>query len=235
MFENCHYPESLQPDQLDLYLSKGWFRMGQSIFTTSFVLFDEKVYPTVWLRHTLNSYSESKTIKNLKKRNKQFDVECKRACITPEHESLFQLYRQSMQFDTAPSLDQLLNGYVFIPCSIYNTYEINIYDGDELIACSYFDVGDKAAEGISAFYNPKYRNHSLGRYMIYLQIELCKFSEFEYYYPGYFVPGFSHLDYKLGIGTEHLEFLNQEDMLWYPIQEFEDKGVPIEFQDYFIQ
>ena len=31
MFAEAHTPEELTPQQLDTYLEKGWFRMGQTI------------------------------------------------------------------------------------------------------------------------------------------------------------------------------------------------------------
>ncbi len=234
MFEQCLYPKSIPPDVLDVFLSKGWFRMGQSIFTTQYVLFDGRMYPSIWLRHDLKYYSETKTILNLKKRNKHFRVELKQANITPIHEELFRHYKMGIQFNAAQSLHQLLNGYSIHDVSIYNTYEINIYDRNQLIACSYFDIGTKSAEGISAYYNPDYRSSSLGKYMIYLQIEICKKNGLDYFYPGYFVPGFPHLDYKLDIGTACLEYLDIDSMLWYPINEFNDEGIPIEYQEYFL-
>ena len=234
MFEQVKYPQNLDPKALDLLLAKGWFRMGQSIFTTEFVLFQSCVYRTIWLRHDLKKYQSGKSISNLKKRNKNFRIELKRAVITDTHVELFEKYKDSVSFDTAASLHQLLDGYVYIPANIYNTYEINIYDQEQLIACSYFDIGFKSAEGIAAYYHPAYKPHSLGRYLIYLQIEICKKNDFQYYYPGYFVPGFSHLDYKLDIGSHCLEYFLIDDALWYPIECYEDVGIPIEYQDYFI-
>jgi arginine-tRNA-protein transferase len=236
MFEEVKYPSELKPEELDIYLAKGWYRMGQSIFTTSYVFFEDKIYPAIWLRHVLKNYEETKTIINLKKRNKAFRVELKQVQLSESHEELFEKYKSSIHFNAAENLFTLLYGYVYKPTNIYNTYEINIYDGAKLIACSYFDIGEKSAEGISAFYDPEYRNHSLGKYLIYLQIEICKHNNFTYFYPGYFVPGYPHLDYKLAIGTKHIEFFDPEDMLWYPISEFEDRGLSMDgLQDFFIE
>ncbi len=232
MFEQVMYPQSLKPAALDLMLAKGWFRMGQSIFTTEFVSFNTCIYRTIWLRHVLKNYTDSISFNNLKKRNKSFQISIQKASITSQHEALFEMYKKGIHFETAQSLEQLLYGYVFIPANIYNTYEINIYNHHELIACSYFDIGHKSAEGIVAYYNPLYKSNSLGRYLIYLQIEYCKANHFQYYYPGYFVPGFSHLDYKLKIGSNCLEFFIPEEAQWIPITAYEDAGIPIDFQSY---
>lgn len=233
MFEQCLYPDSLHPQQLDMMLSGGWFRMGQAIFTTNFTLFNGCVYRTIWLRNALHKYDLTKTINILKKRNKTFRIELKKARITEAHEALFRDYKQGITFNAASSLDQLLNGYSLKPVTIYNSWEINLYDGNQLIGCSYFDIGEKSAQGISSYYHPDYKKHSLGRYMIYLQVEVCKGNEFEYYYPGYFVPGYKHLDYKLDIGTDCLEFLDPDDMKWKPIKEYYDKAIPLDMGNYF--
>jgi arginyl-tRNA--protein-N-Asp/Glu arginylyltransferase len=233
MFEQVYYPDKLYPQQLDELLLKGWFRMGQSIFTTPYTLFDNRMYETIWLRHVLKNYEESKTIRNLKKRNRDFSIELKKVDITNQHELLFKKYKNSIQFNAASSLEQLLNGYSVEGTNIYNTYEINLYDDGKLIGCSYFDIGYKSAEGISAFYDPDYVQHSLGKYLIYLQIEVCKGNDFDYFYPGYFVPGFPHLDYKLKIGSACLEFLNPQTLEWQPIESYEHQGIPLHYQIYF--
>ena len=36
------------------------------------------------------------------------------------------------------------------------------------------------------------------------------------------MPGYPHLDYKLHIGTDCLEYLDVEDGCWYPIGEFKN-------------
>lgn len=233
MFETIEYPQVLSPADLDKYLAKGWYRMGQSIFTTDYVMFERRVYRTIWLRHVLKNYSGGKSYEKLKKRNRHFHIELKPAEITLEQEALFKKYREAMTFDTAPSLKQLLFGYVFIPANVYNTYQICIYDNSKLIACTYFDIGKTSAEGISAFYDPEYTDCSLGRYLIYLQIDVCCKNGFTYFYPGYFVPGHSHLDYKLHIGKSCLEFYNTEDMNWYPISYYVDEGISLNWEDEF--
>jgi len=232
MFERAAYPKRLKPEELDAYLAAGWFRMGQSIFTTEFVLFAGRIYRTIWLRCVLQQFDGGTTFSKLKKRNRDLRVTLKPAEITPEHEHLFELYRQHVSFDTAPSLAHLLFGYVFEPTHIYRTFEINLHDGDTLVACTYFDVGKNSAEGISAYYHPAYRQRSLGKYLIYIQIEWCRQNGFTYFYPGYFVPGYPHLDYKLQIGSDCLEFFVPDEMNWYAISEYEDEPISLEYGDY---
>ncbi|MBA4056534.1 MAG: arginyl-tRNA--protein arginylyltransferase, partial [Marivirga sp.] len=50
MFAQVHSPEKLLPRELDAYLEQGWFRMGQTIFTTNFLNFKNEFYSALWLR-----------------------------------------------------------------------------------------------------------------------------------------------------------------------------------------
>ncbi len=192
-------------------------------------MFNRQIYRTIWLRHVLREYRPCTTFSKLRKRNRFLRVEIKPAKITEAHEALYALYKSSIDFEVSASIDQLLNGYVYESVQLFNTYEVNLFDGDAMIGCSYFDLGKKSAQGISAFFDPAYRAGSPGRYMIFLQIEFCKQQGFDYYYPGYFVPGYPHLDYKLGIAPHCLEFLNIDDACWYPMAEFSERDMSERF------
>jgi arginyl-tRNA--protein-N-Asp/Glu arginylyltransferase len=233
MFEQYHYPKIHDPKRIDELLAMGWYRMGQSMFTNKYVVFHNRVYRTVWLRNRLKDYERTNTFKNLQRRNKSFRIELKKVNIDHQHEDLFTLYKNAMTFDPVDTIHQLLNAHSAYGVQVFNTYEINLYDKDNLIGCSYFDVGEKSAEGISSFYNPSYQSHSIGKYLIYLQIETCLANKLDYFYPGYFVPGYPHLDYKLNIGSTCLEFFNNDDMNWYDILEYKHESIPMDLQQYF--
>ena len=172
MFAQVHCPELLSPDALDQYLERGWFRMGQTIFTTNFLNFKSHFYSAIWLRIPLPEFTTDKTQQKIFKKNKSFRVQIQQASITPEKEALFSIYRKSIPFEASASLHTLLFGKA--SHNIYNTYEINIFDNDTLIAAGFFDLGRNSAAGISSFYNPAYKKYTLGKYLIYLKIEYCK-------------------------------------------------------------
>lgn len=62
-----YYPERLTAEELDVFLEMGWYRMGQSIFTTHFVLLDETIYRVFWLRYDLKKMMLSQGQRRLKK------------------------------------------------------------------------------------------------------------------------------------------------------------------------
>ena len=48
-----YYPEYLKAEELDILLSKGWYRMGQGIFTTNYLQKSDLTYRLFWLRYHL--------------------------------------------------------------------------------------------------------------------------------------------------------------------------------------
>lgn len=226
MFAQAYFPQALGAEELDHYLEMGWFRMNQTIFTTNFLNFNNQLYSAVWLRLTLAQFTDDKRQQKLAKLNSGFTISINKAHISPEKELLYSRYRQSISFEASASLHQLLYGAFFN--NIYNTYEVTIHDGNKIIACGFFDIGKKSAAGITSFYDPDYKKHSLGKYLIYQKIKYCKELQLQYFYPGYFVPGYSFFDYKLGIGKPALEFLELTSGKWLPIDSFDPIHVPID-------
>ena len=224
MFAKVQSPESISPEELDAYLEKGWFRMGQTIFTTNFLNFKDRYYSAVWLRISLDGLAPDKTYAKLTKYNSGFRTEIQTMKISPAKEALFRRYKESVTFEASSSLGQLMFGKM--DRNIYNTREINIYDGHKLIAAGFFDTGSKSASGISSFYDPAYKKYSLGKYLIYLKIEQCRREGLQYFYPGYFVPGYPFFDYKLSIRKSSLQFLQLRTSQWLPILEFQDEYIP---------
>jgi len=226
MFAQVHFPEILPPQDLDGYLENGWFRMGQTIFTTNFLNFKDQFYSAIWLRVILDEYSEDKTQQKLFRQNADFRTEIGPALITSEKELLYEKYRKSVAFEPSTSLQNLLMGKV-ATTSVFNTVEINLYDKDVLIAVGFFDPGATSAMGITSVYDPDYKKYSLGKYLIYLKINYCKQLNLRYFYPGYFVPGYSFFDYKLSIGKPALEFLRLRSRQWLKIGDFAQDDIPL--------
>lgn len=203
---------NITPGQLDGLLALGWFRMQQTIFTTDILNVNGETYNTIWLRIGLEDFQSDNTYIALHKKNNRFTTEIKKAVITPQHETLYSAYKEGISFETASSLQWLLYGNK--SNNAFNTFMINIYDKDKLIAAGFFDLGKSSAAGICSFYDPAYKKYSLGKYIIYQKIIYCKKENFEFFYPGYFVPGYSRFDYKLEIGKSTIEYFDSHKKEW---------------------
>lgn len=230
MFALSSSPPQLTPQELDAYLSQGWFRMGQTIFTTNFVHFKNEMYSTIWLRVLLDEYLADRSQIKLFKQNSIFRTTIQPAVIDAEKEELYLRYQQSLSFRTSESLQQLLFGKITAP-SIYETYEVTVQDGDQLIAFGFFDIGETSAAGITSVYDPAYKKYSLGRYLIYQKIQYCQNKKMRYFYPGYFVPGYAFFDYKLTIGKPALQFLQLSTQQWRNIANFSIADIPRQVMD----
>jgi len=224
MFAAKRYPEFISPEELDQRLAEGWYRMGQTIFTTHFLCFGEDFYSAVWIRLPLREYRFRKSLRKIRRKVKEaFTINIQSARITEEKEELYRRYRNNFPGMLAPTLrDSLQDGEAH---NIFNTYEVCIYDGDRLIAASFFDLGSHSLASILGIYHPHYRKYSLGLCTMLEEIEFGMQQGFDYYYPGYIVPGYSRFDYKQRIGDT--EYLDIRDNAWHPISEMEEEDIPI--------
>lgn len=226
MFVEVHTPEKLTGQELDAYLERGWFRMGQTIFTTNFAHVKDRLLSTIWLRVKLFEYELEPAHTKLLKRNVQFKTSIQPVYVTEEKEALYSRYRDSLSFVVSESLRQLLFGKCDKP-TIYTTYEVTLYDQDKLIACGFFDLGGNSAQGIVSFYDPEYKKYSLGKHLIYSKMQFCKKIGLKYFYPGYFVPGNPYFDYKLSIARQALQFLHISSTSWRNISTFTENDIPV--------
>lgn len=227
MFAEKHYPEVMAPEELDAYLAKGWYRMGQTIFTTHFLCFSRVFYSAIWVRLPLQGYQFRKSLRRAIRRNQQrFRTMAGPASINPEKESLYRRYKASFPGVLAPSLkDSLLDGE---EVNIYNTHEVAVYDGGKLAALSFFDLGRHSAASITGIYDPAYNRHSLGFYTMLMEIEYCLRYGLKFFYPGYVVPGYSRFDYKLRIGREEeLQYYDLRSEEWLPYARLASVEAPL--------
>lgn len=202
MYVSLIRPEKLEPTELDSFLEKGWFRLGANIFTTSFLTFKDTLYDAFWLRVNLNLFSLSKSQKEIFKKSQRFKVEVKPFEITNEKRELFQDYRESLTFEPARYLENILTDSF----GVFNTYDVCFYDNNRLVACGVFDLGETSAEGIVSFFAPEYKKYSFGKALVLHKIEFCKQQGMTWFYPGYVVPGYARFDYKLDIDKENSEY-----------------------------
>jgi leucyl-tRNA---protein transferase len=226
MFVDVHCLENLEARDLDVYLERGWFRMGQTIFTTNWLNFRETFYSAVWLRLNIANYQPDGTAIKLAQRNSRFTTIVRPASITIEKELLYVKYKQAVPFEASASLQMLLFGNS--DNNIFNTYEVAVYDNEALIAIGFFDLGETSAMGIASIYDPAYKKFSLGKHLIYEKIRFCMANGMKFFYPGYFVPGYRAFDYKLSIGTPYIEYLDLASSDWRRLAHFNYNDVPID-------
>ena len=199
---------------LDYYLGLGYYRMNQDLFTCRFLPVGEQLYTVHWLRLVLARVQYGSKQRRLFRLNEQFAATVKHFRITAEYEALYTRYYQSLDFDTADSLEALL--LAGATHTVFDTKIVEVRDGGELIAAGIFDCGSASIMGIVNFYHPDYRKHSLGKYLLLLKTEYARSQQLTYYYPGYLVHGYPKFDYKLFASLEATEVFDCLGSQWLP-------------------
>ncbi len=212
MINDILFPEQLTADELDEYLAKGWYRMGQILFTTDYILYEELLYRVWWLRYYIPTIHFTKTHQKIITANKHFSITIKPLEITAEVEELYSHYKSSISFEVSATAKQFL--FDGGSGDVYDTHIIEIRDNTKLIAAGIFDNGKNTIAGIMNFYHHEYKKYSLGKYLILLKINYAKAMGKQWYYPGYIVPGNRRFDYKLFIGIEIAEIWVPESNTW---------------------
>lgn len=221
-YDNSTYPT---PEELDAFLAKGWYRMQENLFCVHYIAGKkhEEINTAIWLRVPLNSFKKSKSLRQISNRiESNFKVLSRKAVFDKKKARLYQKYVKNVRWrgDSIYAFEQ----------PKFNTWEISVYDGPELIAFSFFDLGKKAISSIVGIYHPDYEKYSLGIYTMIGEIEYGIKNGFDYYYPGYFVIGNPDFDYKLRFKPS--EFYRITTGQWHPISEFnENDDVIHDFQN----
>lgn len=204
----------IRGDALDYYLAQGYYRMQQDLFTCQFVPFAGRLYSAHWLRLTLARVQWGPEQRRLLRRNARFTATVRPFRPTEEYEELYARYRAAISFDAAPTVDDVLLGGE--AHSVFNTQVIEVRDNGKLLAAGIFDFGQYALAGILNFYDPAYRQFSLGKYLMLLKTDYGRRLQLEYYYPGYLVHNYPKFDYKLFACAAATEVFDSVRGRWQP-------------------
>ena len=201
---------------LDSCLAMGYYRMQQNVFTTNIIFQEDEIMPVFWLRTPLNKIRVSSSLKEILRKNKNFDINIETFKNDEEIESLFLLYKSGIDFQTSSSVD----AYLFdqTNANVFESIAIKIRDKGKLIAIGIFDKGRHSLAGIMNFYHPDYKKYSLGKFLMIQKIIYGLENDFEFYYTGYISTGTSKFDYKIFPNEEAMEIWHPFEMKWYPYQ-----------------
>ena len=204
----------MKGNKLDMCLDMGYFRMHQDIFTCRYLVVNDAICPVHWLRIVLPNVEYKARQRSLLRSNAQFQVTVKPFVLTDEAETLYARYKSAVDFDAPESVEfWLMNGSTI---NIFDTYAVEVRDGNRLIAVGIFDNGTHSIAGIMNFYDPAYRKHSLGKYLMLQKIDYARHQQKRYYYPGYMVSNYPKFDYKLFPCEAATEVFDDTTGEWLP-------------------
>ncbi len=208
------YPPRLFGKELDDFLSLGFYRMGQGIFSTHYLIVNNQVHEVSWLRYHIPSVRFSRSVNKINRINSLFSTSLKPLLITDEIETLYSNYKTAIDFDPAISVSSWLMEEQGV--NVYDTQMIEVRDGTRLIAVGVFDKGENSIAGIMNFYDPAYKKYSLGKYLMLQKVKYASAENIEWYYPGYIVTGYPKFDYKLFIGHSSASIYEAGKNKWIP-------------------
>jgi arginyl-tRNA--protein-N-Asp/Glu arginylyltransferase len=190
----------LKRSEYDDLLSKGWFRGNGIVYRSEVVCIDSRVYGIRNIRFPVSSFYMRRSHRKLFAQNqKKFTIRIG----TPQCDEAREKLYQGLKSRFKAFVHETLEGVLLSPRqgAEFDAMEIAVYKGDELIAVSYVDVGDRSMASILCIYSQKYSKCSLGKYTMLLEMDLAKRLGLDYYYPGYVLDEPTAFDYKLELGS----------------------------------
>ena len=185
--------EKVSPQELDYYLLNGWRHFGSHFFRYNLSIHQEEVCRVFPLRIALNAYTNRKSFKKIIRKNQRFDVVIQPLTITKEKLMLFDVHRAKFEDNSHQSLYDFLSPRPHTPIQ---PYEVCVYDGKKLIACSFLDIGENSTSSIYGMFDLAYSSYSLGIYTMLVEIAYSQENDKKHYYHGYCYDIKSFYDYK---------------------------------------
>ena len=218
MLVQTHFPQKLSPKRYDQYLASGWFRGSIMLYKMDLLCLESSLYSVINIRMNLEKHENKKRLRRILKKGKEnFRIEVGPVYLTEDKERLYNIQKAKFHGFIHKSLHDFL--YSGFQNTVFDTYEVCVYDDEKLIAASYFDLGEQSTASLLGTIDPKYSSYSLGILTMLIEVEFSKNNGFKWYYPGYVLKNHSGFDYKLRIGD--FEYYNAKKR-WCKLTE---KGV----------
>ncbi len=217
---------------LDELLAAGYYRMQHMIFTTNQTSVNQQseTLPVFWLRTHIYQINESKTSRAIRKKCAAFTVEIKLACITPSINELFEKYYHHINFNPGQSCSEYLHD-ALLP-NPFDSWMIEIKDGETLVAVGYFDLGKNSIAGILNFYHPNYKKYSLGKLLILKKIDYALQHNISLYYSGYLSTAITKFDYKLFPDKAAMQVYLPLQKIWLPFLQMDKIKLEAYYNNY---
>lgn len=188
------YSIEASPEQMDSLWANGWRHFGTYFFRYNLAFYENEIRRVLPLRICLEDFSFSKSQRRVFRKNQDLQIIIRPVEVTLEKEILFEQHKQRFKENTPFSLYDFLSfDAANVPC---RAMEICVYQEKNLLASSFFDVGEKAVSSIYAMFAPEETSRSLGIFTLLLEIDWARKHAKEFLYQGYAYEGNSFYDYK---------------------------------------
>lgn len=188
------YAAVVAPQQLDALLENGWRHFGTHFFRYNLAFYKNEIRRVFPLRIRLSDFSFSKSQRRVLRKNQDLRAIIRPIEINAEKEILFERHKRRFNDNIPFSLYDFLSfDAASVPCK---ASEICVYRENDLLAASFFDVGERAVSSIYAMFAPEETSRSLGIFTMLLEIDWARTHAKDFFYQGYAYEGNSFYDYK---------------------------------------
>jgi leucyl-tRNA---protein transferase len=193
IFEDFH-AEQVLPERMDELWATGWRHFGNQFVRYSLGIYGFDVHRVIPLRIRLADISFSRSQRRTLRRNADLHTVFSRLQITKDAEHIFGLHKERFRESVPDTIYNFVSpDAATSPCE---TMQFSVFDGNRLVAESYFDLGATAASGVYAMFDPEYSSRGLGVFTLLKEIEFAIKNKKELYYLGYAYEENSFYDYK---------------------------------------
>ncbi|WP_345993438.1 arginyltransferase [Sulfurimonas sp. HSL-1716] len=174
---------------------RGWRRFGKMFFRP----ICEGCSECQSVKIDAQNYNFSKSERRIIRKNSHIKTVLQHPTVTQKHIDLFNKYHRYMHQKKGWDNNQTdaKNYYTsFVSGHDSFGHEVLYYDQDKLIGVDLIDILDNGISSIYFYYDPEYKNLSLGKYSLYRQIAFAKIYDKKWIYLGYYVKECESLSYK---------------------------------------
>lgn len=169
------------------------------LYKVDLLCIERGIFGVVNIRMNLERFTLKKSQrKRISRCDRRFSMSIGRAKPDAEKEALYAQHKERFKGFIHPTLNEYLTSGFHQ--TVFDTREICVYDGDRLVAVSYFDMGERAMASLIGLQHPDYRQYGLGIYTMLKEVEFGRSAGIKWYYPGYVLDRPSDFDYKLSLG-----------------------------------
>jgi len=197
--------DSVPPEIMDRLWATGWRHFGSTFFRYSLSIDENHVRSITPLRVDLPRFELSKSQRRVLRKNEDLRHEFAPATLSMQARLMFQRHKNRFKDNVPDDLDMFLSPHpATVPCECV---ECRVYEGRELIALSYLDIGAESCSAVYGLFEPDHDWRSLGIYTMLRELEYSRERGLRYYYPGYATLEPSPYDYKKQLhGLETLDW-----------------------------
>ena len=188
------YASKVSAGQMDELLENGWRHFGTYFFRYNLGFHQNEIRRVFPLRIRLADFSFSKSQRRVLRKNQDLRTVIRPVEINTDKEILFERHKQRFKENTPFSIYDFLSfNPAIAPCE---AKEICVYRENELLAASFFDVGEQSVSSVYAIFAPEEAGRSLGVFTMLLEIDWALERGKKFFYQGYSYEGNSFYDYK---------------------------------------